>query len=308
LNLYNKGTDALEECNVCDIAGASILSLELIPLTLYKPHGLSLVLWIWSGDSGVIGCVECPWKALYDPRRSHDLKCVRAIDIVSRAKSLNVDMLFLHGGEPLLKQWTQCIPRVLSKSLPGLGAKVRAEVLRGVDVKGLGLDAMLLEVSVKNLAEGYKESIADLLKKALERDIYLEVILTDLRSHEDLRIEEILKILSEIPEICSACAGKIIPIGIYATHLDDKSILMLRKHVEKICRSGVCYIIESMGSIYPDYVRCPYCKSIAAIRRGGVIVPIHGDKAECPSCGARIFHHKPGRIKRHTQVFSEIYI
>lgn len=298
----------MKECILCDIAGSSLLSLELIPLTLYKPYGLSLVLWIWSGDSGVAGCVECPWRALYDPRRSHDLKCVKAIDIVSRIKSLGVDMLFLHGGEPLLKQWIQCIPRAPSESIPGLGAKVRADVLRGVDVRGLDLDAMLLEVSVKNLAEGYRESIADMLEKALKRDIYLEVILTDLESHEDLRVEEILRILSEIPEICSACANKIIPIGIYAAHLDDKGILMLRKHVEKICRSAVCYVIESMGSIYPDYVRCPYCKSIVAIRRGGVIVPIHSDRAECPSCGARIFRHKPGRIKRQTLVLSEIYI
>lgn len=298
----------MEECNLCDIAGASLLSLELIPLTLYKPHGLSLVLWIWSGDSGVTGCVECPWKALYDPRRSHDLKCVRAIDIVSRIKSLNVDMLFLHGGEPLLKQWIQCIPRALSGSIPGFGAKVRADVLRDINIKDLSLDAMLLEVSVKNLAEDYKESIVDILKKALERDTYLEVILTDLRSHEDLRIGEILRILSEIPEICSACASKIIPIGIYAAHLDDKGILMLRKRVEEICRSAICYIVESMGAIYPDYVRCPFCKSIVAIRRGGVIVPIHSDKAECPSCGTRIFYHKPGKIKRHTMVLSEIYI
>lgn len=281
-----------------DIAGASLLSLELLPLTFYRPGTAALALWIWSGSEGIKGCSSCPWSPLYDPRSSGNYFSAPVERILKRMRELGVEILFLHGGEPVRKPWFQEAAGELSSKGIFLGAKARIEVaaenLERLDL----LEALLLEIPAWLGEQGVFEiqRLANFLER---RDLYVEVVVTDL-AVSGRGVAEILEILGEL----SRARGRSVPAGFIAQGLDDGEIKSLSKILGGSCRA--CYIIESHQRYRPQEILCPACgKTVVAKRMGALVLPT---LLECPSCGSTVFKRAPPRILRPLPLMSPVMI
>lgn len=292
---------------VQDIAGATLASIEYIPLTLYKPHGLALILWVWSGDIDLRGCTACPWKALYEDRRSHDLISINIESIIKRAEELSVDMVFLHGGEPVSKPWLSPLVEVLRQYGIKLGLKARVEMLQKLTSSQLikSIEALLIEIPSK--------APKDLLEKALynsleslsgSENLYVELLFTD-PSLEKSFIDNLAELNRSLGRISPG--RQPVPIGFHAQSLAEHEMLSLVRIVNKTCVT-ICYVIESSSKIYPEEIRCPRCGTIVARRRDVLVIPLGSNGTECPRCGGKIFRSKPNRIKRAYPVLSPIYL
>jgi len=305
-----------ETCVMRGIAGASLTSLEYIPLTLYKPYGLSLAVWVWSGDLGVVGCSGCPWPELYNSRGSFDLIDLEAKALVSRGKSLGVDIIFLHGGEPLYRPWLSCLAEEARKGGMPIGVKARLDILSSSVLDEIprlrSLGAVLLELPQRLLAGPSIDAAVRVALDLMGRGLYAEVLVTDLVSPLDRGVREHLEgFLTAVSAVGASHMVEdraLIPIGFYGAHLEEREIIGMRRLLRSACpRNLYCYIIESGGSVYPDYIRCPKC-GVEAARRWGVLVIPSASGSGCPSCGARIFYHAPHRIRRKIPVSTPIRI
>ncbi|MEM4969977.1 MAG: hypothetical protein QXE01_01850 [Sulfolobales archaeon] len=303
-----------ESCILREIMGASLSSLEYIPLTLYRPYGLSLILWIWSGDLGVEGCRGCPWPEAYEAKESLDLIEIQASSIIERGRRLDIDLIFLHGGEPMYKPWFLCLSETLAKEGISLGVKARFDILLKYGFKEIlearGLNAILIEVPQNIPGSRIESVLTEIMKKALNRNIYIEILVTDLISPLDSDMRDRIKNILEQYRIAidNLTPSRPIPIGIYAAHLEEHDVLSIRKIIREICvGKATCYIIESNKKIYPDYIKCPTCGVEVARRSDILVIPLITD-VKCMSCGSRIFMHSPHRIKRRFPVNTPIYL
>ncbi|HWQ17436.1 MAG TPA: hypothetical protein VNL13_06370 [Sulfolobales archaeon] len=295
------------ELYISDIAGSSLASLEYIPLTLYRAYALALVIWIWSGDIDLKGCATCPWSSLYEDRKSHDLISIGVSSIVKRAKELGVDIVFLHGGEPVSKPWLPSLIDGLKLHGIKLGIKVRAEMLeKQVNISSLQLvDAILIEIpswiSEDLLKKILRENISNILSK---EDLYMELLLTDVYLEKQLaeKLVELSRFLEILPR-----TRQPVPIGLQAHGLEESKILSLISMISRTC-SGICYVIESNTKISPEEIKCPRCGTIVARRKGIIVIPNKPDSKECPRCGIRIFSLEPHRARRTIPALSPIYI
>lgn len=303
-----------ESCILREIIGASLSSLEYIPLTLYRPYGLSLILWIWSGDLGVEGCRGCPWPEAYEAKESLDLVEIQASSIIERGKRLDIDLIFLHGGEPIHKPWFSCLSEMLAKEGISLGVKVRLDILLKYGFKEIlearRLNAILIEVSQNIIGSRIEPALTEIIRNALSKDMYIEILVTDLISplSSDMRdrIKSILEQYTNTLE--NLTPSRPIPIGIYAAHLEEHDVLSIRKIIREICvGKTTCYIIESNKKIYPDYIKCPTCGIEVARRSDILVIPLIND-VKCMSCGSRIFMHGPHRIRRRFPINTPIYL
>ncbi len=304
-----------DSCFLREVIGASLTSLEYIPLTLYRPYGLSLVLWIWSGDLGVKGCSECPWSDAYDAKGSLDLIEIQASSLVKRGKELGIDLIFLHGGEPLYKPWFSCLSDMLAKEGIDLGVKARLDILLKYGfreaLEAKGLKAILIEVPQRISMEFNIElALTEVIERALNRCMYTEILITDLISPLDSNIKDRTKDILEQYRIAIDRLRPLrpIPIGIYAAHLEEHDILSIRKIIREVCSGKtICYTIESNKKIYPDYIKCPTCGIEVAKRNDILVTPLITD-IKCLSCGTRIFVQEPRKIKRRFPVNTPIHL
>lgn len=295
------------ELHISDIAGSSLASLEYIPLTLYRAYALALVIWVWSGDIDLKGCATCPWGSLYEDRKSHDLVSISMSSIVKRAKELGVDIVFLHGGEPVSKPWLPSLIDRLKLHGIKLGIKVRAEMIeKRVNISSLGLvDAILVEIpswiSGDLLKKVLYENILSILNK---EDLYIELLLTDVYLEKQLseKLVELNRFLETLPR-----TRQPVPIGLQAHGLEESKILSLVSMISRTC-NGVCYVIESNTKISPEEIKCPRCGTIAARRKGIIVIPVKPDSTMCPRCGSRIFTLEPHRVRRTIPALSPVYI
>jgi hypothetical protein len=304
-----------DSCFLREVIGASLTSLEYIPLTLYRPYGLSLVLWIWSGDLGVEGCNECPWSDAYDAKESLDLIEIQASSIVKRGKELNIDLIFLHGGEPLYKPWFSCLSDMLAKEGINLGVKARLDIILKYGfreaLEAKGLKAILVEVPQRISLEFNMESaLTEVIERALNRDVYIEVLITDLISPLDSNIKDRTRDILKQYRIAIDHLRQLkpVPIGIYAAHLEEHDILSIRKIIREVCsEKTICYIVESNKRIYPDYIKCPTCGIEVAKRSDILVIPLIKD-TKCVSCGGQIFIREPRKIRRRFPVNTPIHL
>lgn len=294
------------ELRISDIAGAAIGSLEYIPLTLYRAYGLALIIWVWSGDIDLKGCTSCPWGSLYDDKRSYDLISIDAKSIAKRAGELGVDMVFLHGGEPISKPWLPPLTRILKQHGVRLGVKVRVEMLeKRVDIPIESIDAVLIEIPPHISRDLFERILYSGMKSLFNREhLYIEMLFTDTRPEKQL-----IDLLAELNRSLERIPGnrQPIPVGLQAHSLTEPEILSLARVINRAC-SGVCYVIESSSKISPEEIRCPRCGTVVARRKEIIVVPVEPRSAECPRCGSRVFSLKPHIIKRSSPVLSPIYI
>lgn len=298
------------ELHIDDIAGSAIASLEYIPLTLYRPFGLALILWIWSGDRDIEirGCTRCPWSSLYEDKRSYDLISVNIGSIVKRVEELHTDLLFLHGGEPISRPWLSSSISMLKQLGIPVGIKARVELLEKYDVASIlrYVDALLIEVPSWISKDLLKRILYDAnMKNTLSRkDLYVELLFTDIVLEKQLveKITEINRFLETL-----ARSGQPVPIGFHAYDLSEREILSLARIINRAC-SGICYVIESINKVSPEEIRCPSCKTVVARRKETIILPARQNSAECPGCGVKIFRHEPHRVRRTQPIFSPVII
>lgn len=292
---------------ISDIAGSSLASLEYIPLTLYRAYGLALIIWVWSGDIDLTGCASCPWRSLYEDKRSHDLLSIGVESIAKRARELSVDMVFMHGGEPISKPWLSPLIDRLKLYGVKLGVKARIEMLeKPIDRTILRyVDAILVEIPSQISRDLLKRALHKLVAGALDReDLYIEFLFTDSYPEKHLldNLAELNRSLEAMPR-----SRQPIPIGLQAHELAEYEILSLVSVANRMC-GGVCYVIESNNKISPEEIKCPRCGTIAARRKGVIVVPVKSEGVECPRCGSKIFSLEPHRIKRTLPVLSPIYL
>jgi len=185
-----------------------------------------------------------------------------------------------------------------------LSGSLLEEVLRGG-----GLEAVLLEVPQKLLGGRGASGAVGALLDLLGRGLYVEVIVTDLGSPLDKSVrEQVEGFLNTIGASYSRGGRSPLPIGLYAAHLDEQEIISMRRLLRGACTKDLhCYIIESSRAVYPDYVRCPKCGFEVARRSDMLVIPSTSGP-ECPSCGSRIFHRAPGRVRRKVPVNTPIKI
>ncbi|MDT7887479.1 MAG: hypothetical protein RQ885_00710 [Desulfurococcales archaeon] len=302
-----------DKCFLQDIMGASISSLEYVPLTLYKPYGLSLILWIWSGDLGIEGCRECPWSEAYGSKSSLDLVEVSIDKILERGKDLKIDLIFLHGGEPIYKQWFRCFADLLVRGGIGLGVKARLDAISRYGANGLsevkGLGAVLIELLFR-FSEEIDKLLPSILEKLLSRNTYVEILVTDLFSPLERDIKAQIKNLLERYRIIvkDIYTSRPIPLGVYAANLSEQDLLSIRKIIRDSCdKNIICYIIESNRRIYPDHINCPTCGIEVAKRSDILVIPTISSNV-CPSCGTEIFVYRPLKIKKRIPVHTYIHL
>ncbi len=227
--------------------------------------------------------------------------------IIKRVRVLSVDMVFLHGGEPISKPWLLSLVEVLSRHGIKLGLKTRVEMLEklaGSPLAGL-IDALLIEIP--------SNTTKDLLRKTLYSNLeslsslgnlYVELLFTD-PSPEKSFAENLAELNRSLGKI--SLDKQPVPIGLHAQSLTEPEILSLMRIINKVC-STVCYVIESSNKISPEEIRCPRCGTIVARRKDVLVIPLRSDSVECPKCGGRVFRSKPNRIKRTYPVLSPIYL
>ncbi|MEZ0289936.1 MAG: hypothetical protein ABWJ42_02455 [Sulfolobales archaeon] len=276
-----------------DVIGATINSLELIPLCFYKPGGVSLTLYIFSESES---CSSCPWSEYYGSRRVFDYSEIDVERVLKRFEELKPDLLFFSGGDFLSKEESSIVLEYLSSRGLEIGVKhnVRERFIReSLD----HVNTVLLEI--RTLTD---LRIVERFLKNLSDKIHLEMLIDEISEDPEKRII----ITPWIRDLCKA-----FPEYYKAFYMADKTDNFIERYasiISKLCDNQF-YIVASHYKFTPEIISCLRCGLQIANRIEGVIVNPFIDSKNCPRCGFRIFFREfdKNRIRKRF-IYSRIVI
>ncbi len=281
-----------DEIYLEDYITASINSVELIPLTYYRPGGLALTIYVYSGEKG---CFSCPWKEYYGSRKSFDLRDISITKIIKRYNELRPDLLFFSGGDLLSKKTGADLIVALKKYGVDIGVKHNASMVISDRSVFENLDAILIEVN----------SLTDLGKisrliESIKKSTYIEILVDDIGEN----ISERLLFTVWVKDLCRLGS---FAIGFYMADKSERFIESYSSLLQKFCENKY-YVITSHHKYIPETINCLYCGASVGRRIDGVVIKKLVNDDKCPKCGSKIFFG--GEVKRISRkiIFTRIII
>ncbi|MEM0260728.1 MAG: hypothetical protein QXJ51_05150 [Sulfolobales archaeon] len=284
---------SLESAMLRNVVGASISSLELIPLNFYKPGSLALVLYIVSEHNS---CRSCPWHEYYGPSRVFDSRDIPASRIYKRFKELEADLLFISGGDILSRIDSLSILKALHSYGIRIGVKHYSKASFNPDSLRF-LDAVLLEVRALSDLK-----FVDVFLENLPEHVHMEMIIDEISENIIDRLHE----TSWFRDLCRNYPR--FYKAIYMADKDEKFIERYSYTLSKICENQF-YIISSHHSFKPDEISCIGCGTHIGVRIDGVVIKPSIDGVTCPRCGFKIFAREYNRNRiRKRFIFSRVVL
>ncbi len=254
-----------------------VTTCDRIPLSLFCPGGLALVV-------NFIGCPyrecpvnPCPWSADLDSRsaRTIDLRFEYLTSIVS---SYNPDIVFFHGAEPCLYEK---LPKLISslKVLP-IGMKLRARTLskHNETFKALVRSTQLLLIEVIDLEDvlHISKSLNLIHNHIIEFVIPLYSI-----SESHIVLAHLVELLNELK--LNDTAVNLIPVAETITSSD------LLRLVDSLRKRYVHIYVPSSPIAELASIFCPSCKLPIVVRQSYTLIKYGArEDGECRYCGTKV--------------------
>ncbi len=264
------------------LSSIRLMNSGRIPLSLYDVGGLSIVL---NFIECPINCSECPWESNIN-RRSARLVPLNIQKIIDLINQYRADIVFLHGAEPYIYVEYSIIKKIKNGAATTIGIKANPLIARGNQSFEALLD--LIDVIVFEVVSNRDE--IDLQIQLLQHMLGDSCIKS--KHVEIMVVVEVHRDLGElITRIINGIKGSSIPINIVLTNgeyssLDTTMINKLRERYPLI-QAPLADIIEFASTL------CPVCRSIAIVRRGGVVYRTSiDDLGKCRVCGYKLVSTK----------------
>lgn len=277
------------------ISSVRVTSVEMIPLSYYCTGGLAVLV---DFIECPIPCLSCPWGGNLNRRNARAL-ALRLDELSYLASRYDPDLIFFHGGEPLLKGDLLGVAKRLKAEL---GARIGVKVNLAAFQQSLSLlsealelfDAVLLEVVLAPSISAFKE-----LRAAAELarlyGTHKEVLLTVFDGVEGPQLEEALGTLPPMVPV------NIVFIGSVGARGKVELVDALRKRGSLI-QAPFEELMDAASSL------CPSCRRPVILRTSATLVKVLLDgEGRCAFCGTRVIsalskRHPNKLIKRPLNV------
>jgi len=270
------------------LTAITLTSLEQIPLSLYSPGGLALVLWFAGCNAD---CTWCPWAVNVGPRAVRELRVSHdeIVDLVHRNKP---ELVFMHGAPSIENSQLLNLAKTLAKIVP-VGLKIRADaLLRKHDVPNILFSVILVEIVDEH---EFSSELMQSVESMAKGNVHVEILLV-LRPDEHA-IKTLLLRMKEL------CGSKPLPLAINIVAHHEVNEFALVQYVDLIRKAGCSSTTFPESSVSElASVLCPYCKHPVIIRQNARIIKLMIDSyGRCRYCNNRIVSRMP-RILHKTPV------